>query len=1277
MLRILYWNIRSIRAHGPELSHYLSDLSQESIPDILCIQETWLKNGARFTMHGYCAEHRYREMGERGGVSTFIRAGLSYSVLPPPSDLECIIISITLLNGKNLNIMNVYDPPSNAWPVNRVDEYKQLFSHRNAFIVGDFNAYHPLWGSKTTDSRGRALVDLLQDFNFTCINTGEGTHLTDSGDLNPLDLTFVSSHLALESDWEVHPDFMGSDHGPCFVTFRGQPLVENSTPHRWIYTRADWTSFRASCSAEINGDLINYNNINESYNTLTDKILELGMKHIPNKKPVHNKSIKIKQYMFWNEECTTAVRNRNKAKNRMLGSKDLDDCIEYRRLKGIAQHAIKQAKAQSWSSYCSTLNDRTKMASVWRTAKAMTGPPKAYNIPSLTEGTIIHSDNASKADLLSRVYAGVSSSSNYSTSFQRHKTAFETMHHSYLYNDVDVDCDISNDSDDHDNIVEINNDRNDPDINSPFSIFELLSAIESCKKKSAPGKDNISYQLIKNLPRCTIYILLKIYNAIWKDGHLPGAWKHSIVVPILKPGKNKNLPDSYRPISLTSSLCKLMERMVTNRLTSYLESRNLLSVNQAGFRQGRRCLDQILLLQDEITKAMSRKGHTMAVFIDFERAFDLMWVDGLLFKLRSMGITGRTYRFVRDFLSDRTIQVRVGSILSKCVQMENGCPQGSVLSPMLFLIMMNDYPVDPRNGCKLSLFADDSTIYKSGNYINYTVGHLQKYLNNIYKWCERWGLKISTSKTVCVIFTTKRLLDPPPLTLNGRVIKYEKTAKFLGMVFDGRMTWTPHINYIVDKCQKRINFMRSITGSTWGGGKRELLIVYKALVLSLIDYGCQAYLGAAATALEKLNVLQSKALSICCGACKSTSVSALQVECGVMPLRLRRESLSLRYACVIMAQNNNPTKNILQPTFHQKFSKNKHGNHIFYYQVIPTIQSFNIPPLQTHIASITWNLAPCDVDLSLSDIISKKTNSPDTMRKIALDYVYSKYSNFIHIFTDGSKLQSGQVSSAIYAPLRFEHAVRLPDGASILTAELHALRMALLNVPTETPSGKQIAILSDSLGALQTLMRRGHRFNDPLIIDIKNKIHLLISAGILIVLIWIPAHTGIPGNEHVDALAKQALSHTHVEINMDPNQSDYNKAIDEYIINQWQLQWDGDVAGRHYHTIQPSVSRRSKYAHPGGRGRETLISRMRLGKCLLNTTKHLLGIHETGQCDSCGVQESIEHYLMHCTGSTDLHSALGDACTTNNLIFSLQSILNSTACHALIYHHVLTSKRKL
>ena len=356
-------------------------------------------------------------------------------------------------------------------------------------------------------------------------------------------------------------------------------------------------------------------------------------------------------------------------------------------------------------------------------------------------------------------------------------------------------------------------------INENFEYHELHSAIRQCKKDTAPGEDDITYEMLKHFPKSSLLPVLKFYNKIWNVGKIPQDWKHSIVLPLFKNGKDPTTPDSYRPIALTAALCKIMERLIANRLNWYLEKNHLFNKNQSGFRKNKSTIDQIMRLQNEIQNSINHNECTVGVFLDFNKAYDMLWREGLLYKISKLNISGNMYHWIKDFLTDRTFQVKVGNSLSSRFKLEHGTPQGSVISPLLFLLMINDFPETTEN-VKNAIFADDCSIWKSGRDENILITNLQKNLDNIFKWCEMWGFSLSKDKTIAVLFSNKTAINKKGLHISGSQIAWKSEVKFLGIIFDEKLSWVNHINYIVEKCKRRLNLMRCISGSSWGLGSQ-------------------------------------------------------------------------------------------------------------------------------------------------------------------------------------------------------------------------------------------------------------------------------------------------------------------------------------------------------------------------------------------------------------------------------------------------------------------------
>ena len=341
---------------------------------------------------------------------------------------------------------------------------------------------------------------------------------------------------------------------------------------------------------------------------------------------------------------------------------------------------------------------------------------------------------------------------------------------------------------------------NNEDYNNPFNILELKDAIQK-SHDTATGPDEIHYQMLKHLPDNALLTLLHIFNDIWTTGVFPESWRLATVIPIPKPGIDHTEPTNYRPIALTSCLCKTLERMINKRLDWYLESNDLVSPIQSGFRSDRSdrsTNDHLIRLETFIRDAFVNREHVVSVFFDLEKAYDTTWRYGILKDLHDLGRKGRLPLFIQSFLEDRTMQVRIGSTLS---DQEQGVPQGSILSTTLFNIKINNIVNCLDSKTDGSLYVDDFGIcYRSKN-MRTIERHLQQCINRIEDWAMNNGFRFSKSKTQCVHFCKlRRFHNDPTLYLYGSQIPVVVESKFLGVIFDRKLSFIPHIRYIKAKC---------------------------------------------------------------------------------------------------------------------------------------------------------------------------------------------------------------------------------------------------------------------------------------------------------------------------------------------------------------------------------------------------------------------------------------------------------------------------------------------
>jgi hypothetical protein len=314
----------------------------------------------------------------------------------------------------------------------------------------------------------------------------------------------------------------------------------------------------------------------------------------------------------------------------------------------------------------------------------------------------------------------------------------------------------------------------------------------------------------------------------------------SLVNPMLKQGKDRSDLNSYRPIALSNCIAKLLEKIVNKRLVWYLEHKKILSKSQSGFRRGMSTEDHIAYLQDVINKVLAVKQHLIAVFVDFTKAFDRVWRTGLFIRLRATGIRGNMFRYIRYIFKHTFLRVELEGLLSRLYEICNGILEGSVISPTLSILLIDAINTFMHD-ITLLLFADDTTLVKAGTNVNFIVVKLQEALDALVKWCDTWGFRISVEKTTAVLFTNYHCSINNKLTIRGVPIPVANSFKFLGVMFDRRLTWAPHIQYLKTKTASRLNLLSRLTATGWGASALTLLILYNALIKSVIMYGCVAF----------------------------------------------------------------------------------------------------------------------------------------------------------------------------------------------------------------------------------------------------------------------------------------------------------------------------------------------------------------------------------------------------------------------------------------------------
>ena len=725
--KIIQWNCRGVKPRFEELLLLLSLLR----PSVFCLQETFLKPDDTFTFKGFNAYNHIHSdcLRASGGSSLLVHSSLPQRQIKLKTDLQAVAVSITL--DKEITFCSIYIPPSYSL---RSEQLTSLLQQLPSpyMLVGDFNGHNVLWGSNDNDPRGELIEDFITENDICLMNDKSNTYLdSGKGVFSSLDLSLCHPSLYLDYEWSVCEDQHGSDHFPILI----ESVRTNGEDHnpKWKLHKADWDLFNNLCNESLTDT-----SLSDSSDPITDftsSLIAISEKCIPKTSTNPKKS-----NPWYNDDCKEAIKQRKDTLSKFCKFPTHVNLNTYRNSRAKARRTIKSAKRKSWRTYVSNLNYKTPTKKVWDMVRKISGKSKSatyhhlnYNFNNANETAITKQDIA---DTLASQFCSNSSTSHYSEEFQKYKKQQEKTKLNFKSS-------------------------NNEEYNIPFNLDELKDAISKAHD-TATGPDEVHYQMLKHLPPKSLQALLDIFNDMWETGTFPESWELATVIPIPKPGKDHAEPNSYRPIALTSCLCKTLERMINARLVWYLESNNLISPVQSGFRSERSTNDNLVRLETFIRDAFVAKEHVVAVFFDLEKAYDTTWRHGIMRDLHDLGIRGRLATFIENYLADRWIQVRVGSTLSEKFDQAQGVPQGSILSTTLFNIKINGIMdcLDPKTD--VSLYVDDFCMCYRSKSMRTIERHLQQCINRIENWASHNGFKFSKSKTQCVHFCQLRKVHNDP-----------------------------------------------------------------------------------------------------------------------------------------------------------------------------------------------------------------------------------------------------------------------------------------------------------------------------------------------------------------------------------------------------------------------------------------------------------------------------------------------------------------------------------
>jgi len=482
-------------------------------------------------------------------------------------------------------------------------------------------------------------------------------------------------------------------------------------------------------------------------------------------------------------------------------------------------------------------------------------------------------------------------------------------------------------------------------------VTQLLATLDVHK---ATGPDHIPAHLLKEIYLEIAPSLTLIFQASVYQCSIPYDWKVANITPLFKKGDH-SLPGNYRPISLTSICCKLLEHIIYSHIFLHLNQHNILCDQQHGFRNGRSCETQLIITVDDFAKSLDEGGQTDVVLLDFSKAFDKVSHKCLLHKLNYYGIRGNLLAWLENFLSNRIQRVVLDGEQSQPAFVTSGVPQGTVLAPLLFLCFINDLPDKIKS--RLRLYADDVLLYSTIKSLD-DCHILQEDLNTLNKWAQTWKMTFNASK--CEFLRVTKKLKPILMQyhIQDEVIKEVKYAKYLGVIIDHHLSWNDHINYITSKannvkCFLQRNLSRCST--------RIKSNCYQSIVRPILEYACTVWAPHTQKNILAIEAVQRRAARYATNNySRYASVSDMLTYLQWPTLNDRREKLKIIMLYKIMQQLVEIPRTNLIPALDYYCTRGYNTKYIqpfartdtYYYSFFPsTIRTWN--SLQEDICNIT------------------------------------------------------------------------------------------------------------------------------------------------------------------------------------------------------------------------------------------------------------------------------------------------------------------------------------
>ena len=784
-----------------------------------------------------------------------------------------LVTTVQISNFSNMILSSIYCPPgtdnrhSNAnvdHIINIMDSIAKSYPIRT-FYGGDFNSHHTSWGSEKSDIKGEKISEWCYSRTLHILNDGHKNTFdtTRAGKryTSKIDLSICTTQLlGMIQKWEVLETETMSDHKYLKIVFQANVIIPNESTNKFLIPAKKFQFFEAELSKILtkNEKLLmpgttNIEQVSSRVDLLTELISKAAERH-----SIPKKRIRTQKAPWWNDvledqrnRIKTLMGQRRRAQTR---NRAVDLSVQLLARKNRYTNEIRIARREYWKEMCQATSKDTYHETIGKIFKCVTA----------RRGRTITIDG--------RTYKSAAD------------IATALLYHHFPDSPTTPILDPAN--------VQYNpqvSRETDHPCDSVINETEFSIAINSFKKKKAPGDDGITAEMLK-VPVLRQH-LLNLFNDTFALEYFPEQWKMAVIKIIPKPNKQDySDPKSFRPIGLLSVMGKLYEKVLCSRLLHFLHSNGKLENSQYGFTPQRSAEDALHQIVSML-KANKTKGGSGLISLDIQGAFDNLKWYSVLQALRKKEVGRKLFYTVKSYLAGRSAEVRAAGASAK-KNVTQGCIQGSVFGPVMWNLVLDELlSILSRTNLKVIAYADDINILFTG--LN-SDDEINGALNLVSEWGTENSLQFSAQKTKLLLVGKQR--NARQLIFQGTALENEESVKVLGVYIDCKLNFKHHASEVIKKAIKTEKTIASISGPFWGADTEVTMLIYKTVTEKILTYACSSWSPLLIKAgHSELHKFQRRVLIRAIKGYRTTSYLSCYMLSGEMELQYTMELLTAIY----------------------------------------------------------------------------------------------------------------------------------------------------------------------------------------------------------------------------------------------------------------------------------------------------------------------------------------------------------------------------------------------